>query len=43
MVVGKAERPPLSIGLTCLSPCIYRLQRPETETSKGFKKVGISG
>jgi chemotaxis protein methyltransferase CheR len=28
VVIGKAERPPSSSGLTCISPCIYQRQRP---------------
>jgi chemotaxis protein methyltransferase CheR len=33
VVVGKAERPPLSAGLKCISPCIYQLQSPLTNAT----------
>jgi chemotaxis protein methyltransferase CheR len=33
MVVGKAERPPSSSGLTSIGPCIYQLKRPGTDTT----------
>ena len=33
VVVGKAERPPSSSGLTCISPCIYKLKRPLTNVA----------
>jgi chemotaxis protein methyltransferase CheR len=42
VVVGKAERPPASTGLKCLSPCIYQLQRPLDGAAGSFKKAGIS-
>jgi chemotaxis protein methyltransferase CheR len=37
VVVGKAEKPPSSTGLKCLSPCIYQLQRPLEDVSGFFK------
>jgi chemotaxis protein methyltransferase CheR len=43
VVIGKAERPPRSTGLTCISPCIYQLQRPGTDAASCLKKVGILG
>jgi chemotaxis protein methyltransferase CheR len=33
VVVGTAERPPSSSGLTCISPCIYQLQRRQTNAA----------
>jgi chemotaxis methyl-accepting protein methylase len=33
LVVGKAERPPASSGLTCISRCIYQLQKKGTEAA----------
>jgi chemotaxis protein methyltransferase CheR len=42
VVVGKAEKPPASTGLKCLSPCIYQLQRPVENASGDFIKAGAS-
>jgi chemotaxis protein methyltransferase CheR len=38
VVVGKAERPPSSLGLTCISPCIYQLQRPRTKAATVLRR-----
>jgi chemotaxis protein methyltransferase CheR len=43
LVVGKAERPPASSGLTCISRCIYRLQREGTKAAGFQEKLEISG
>jgi chemotaxis protein methyltransferase CheR len=33
LVVGKAERPPASSGLTCISRCIYQMQQKSAESA----------
>jgi chemotaxis protein methyltransferase CheR len=43
VVVGKAERPPPASGLTCISPCIYQLQRSVTKASGRFENAEDAG
>jgi chemotaxis methyl-accepting protein methylase len=43
LVVGNAERPPKTVGLAYLSPCIYQLRQEGTKAVCFEEKVEISG